>query len=204
MSEALLHIYSWFFSRSRKPYMTYRYQQCHCFTALPAKMSVFNSHVQGSHSVIPNKPRLHTKKKHIRTITPFWTSNKLILITVTENVQNCECIHLLWKTSCTLLFQILKLPVAYTCASWFQTVLKSSLFPSCVEFRIIFEVQLYKQTEHAVSNEHGAWDSWRYGSRDNHQRFRVQISGIIKLFVADILSKSIYWQSDRNHVISIR
>jgi len=44
--------------------MTYLYQQCHSLTALPAKMSVFNSHVQGSHSVISNKHRLHTKKTY--------------------------------------------------------------------------------------------------------------------------------------------
>jgi len=47
--------------------MAYRYQQHHCLAALPAKMSVSNSHMQGSHSVISNKPRFHTKK-HICTI----------------------------------------------------------------------------------------------------------------------------------------
>jgi len=158
--EVLLHIYSCFFSHSIKPYMTYRYQQCHCLTALPVKMSVCQdaSHVQGSHSVISNKPRLYTKNNHIRTITPFWTTKKLILIIVTENVQNCECIYLLWKTSCTLLFQTLKLPFAYTCASWFQTILKTGLFLSCVEFRITVssKVNCARKTEHAVSNEHGA------------------------------------------------
>jgi len=46
--------------------MTYRDQQCHCLTALPTKMSVFNSHVQGSHSVILN--HFAHQKKHIRTI----------------------------------------------------------------------------------------------------------------------------------------
>ena len=30
---------------------------------LPRLLSVFNSHMQGSHSVISNKPRLHTRKK---------------------------------------------------------------------------------------------------------------------------------------------
>jgi len=35
----------------------------HCLAALPAKMSMWNSHMQGSHSVISNEPRLHTKKK---------------------------------------------------------------------------------------------------------------------------------------------
>ena len=59
--EALLHIYSCFFLHSILPYVASRYQQCHCLAALPAKMSVFNSHVQGSYSVISNKPRLHTK-----------------------------------------------------------------------------------------------------------------------------------------------
>ena len=143
--EALLQIYSWFFSHSIKLYVAYSYQQHHCLAALPAKISVFNSHVEGSHSVISNTPSLHTKKTHIRTTTPFWTSKKLILIIVTENVQNFECIYLLWKMSFTLLFQILKLPFAYTCASLFPTVLKSGLFLSCVEFRIIFEVQLCKK-----------------------------------------------------------
>ena len=150
--EALLQIYSCFFSCSIKPYMTYRYQQCHCLTALPAKMSVFNRHVEGSHSVISNKPRLHTTKKHIRTTTPFWTSKKLILFIVAENVQNFECINLLWKLGFTLPFQILKLPSAYSCASLFPTVLKSGLFLSYVGFRIIFEVQLCKKTKHAVSD----------------------------------------------------
>jgi len=60
--EALLQIYSCFFSHSIKLYVAYRYQQCHCLAAFPAKMSVFNSHMQGSRSMISNKPRLHTKK----------------------------------------------------------------------------------------------------------------------------------------------
>jgi len=34
----------------------------HCFAALPAMVSVFNSHMQGFHSVISNKPRQYTKK----------------------------------------------------------------------------------------------------------------------------------------------
>jgi len=34
----------------------------HCLAALPTKMSVFNSHMQGSHSVISNKRILYTKK----------------------------------------------------------------------------------------------------------------------------------------------
>jgi len=46
----------------------YRYQQCHCLAALPAKMSVFNSPMQTSHSAISNKPRLRTNNTHIRTI----------------------------------------------------------------------------------------------------------------------------------------
>ena len=125
-------------------YVAYRYQQRHCLDALPTKIFVFNSHVQGSHSVISNKLRLRTKKSHIRTITPFWTSKKLILIIVSENVRNFECTYLLWKTSCTLLFQTLKLPFAYTCASWFPTVLKSGLFLRCVEF-VVLEVQLCKK-----------------------------------------------------------
>jgi len=59
--EALLQIYSCLFSHSVKLYVVYRYQQCHCLAALPAKMSMCNSHMQGSHSVISNKLRLHTK-----------------------------------------------------------------------------------------------------------------------------------------------
>jgi len=43
-------------------YKTVCYQQCHCLAALPAKISVFTCHMQDSHSVITNKPRLHTKK----------------------------------------------------------------------------------------------------------------------------------------------
>jgi len=65
--EAVLQIYSYFFSHSIKLYVAYRYQQCHCLAALPAKMSVFNSHMQGFHSAISNKPRLHSKK-HIGAI----------------------------------------------------------------------------------------------------------------------------------------
>jgi len=66
--KALLQIYSGFFyTHSTKLYVAYRSQQCRCLAALPAKMFVFNSHVQGSHSVISNKPKLHTKK-HIHTI----------------------------------------------------------------------------------------------------------------------------------------
>jgi len=62
-----LQIYLCFFSDSMKPYVAYRCQQCYCLAALPAKMSVFNSHMVGSLSLISNKPRLH-KQKHIRTI----------------------------------------------------------------------------------------------------------------------------------------
>ena len=40
------------------------FQLCHCLAALPAKMSVFKSHMQGSHLVMSNEPRLHTKKKY--------------------------------------------------------------------------------------------------------------------------------------------
>jgi len=45
-----------YFHTVQKRYEAYRYQQCHGLTALPAKMSVFNSHMQGSHSMISNKP----------------------------------------------------------------------------------------------------------------------------------------------------
>jgi len=44
--EALLQIYSCFFSHSMKLYVAYRYQQCHRLAALPAKISMFNSHMQ--------------------------------------------------------------------------------------------------------------------------------------------------------------
>jgi len=62
--EALLQIYSCFFKHSIKLYAAYRYQKCHCLVALHVKRSVFNSHMQGSHSVISNKARLHTKKTY--------------------------------------------------------------------------------------------------------------------------------------------
>jgi len=38
-----------------------RYQQCHCLAPIPAKISTFNSHMQGSHLVISNKPRFHNE-----------------------------------------------------------------------------------------------------------------------------------------------
>jgi len=40
----------------------------------------------------------------------------------------CRCICLLWKTSCTLLFQMLKLPFTYTCASWLQMYWRTVFF----------------------------------------------------------------------------
>jgi len=53
---------------------------------------------------------------------------QLILIKVTENVWNWECICLLWKTSCTLLLQIQKLSFSYTCASCFPTDWRAVFF----------------------------------------------------------------------------
>jgi len=54
-----------FFSHSIEIYAAYRYQQCHRLAALPAKMSVFNSHMQDSHSVVSNKPLWsHTKNTY--------------------------------------------------------------------------------------------------------------------------------------------
>ena len=103
----------------------------HCI--IPAKMSVFNSHVQGSHSVISIKPRLHTKKTYLHH-SAILDKKNLILITVTENVQNCECICLLWKTSEAALRIYLCLMVSK------GRLLKSALFLSCVDIRIIFEV----------------------------------------------------------------
>jgi len=62
--ETLLQIFTCFFSHNIKLYVAYRYQQCHCLAALPAKMSVFDNHMQSSHSVIANKPRSYTKKNY--------------------------------------------------------------------------------------------------------------------------------------------
>jgi len=53
------------------------FQQCHCLTALPAKISVFKSHMQGSHLVSSNEPRLYNKKKYLH--------NKIQIICVTNN-----------------------------------------------------------------------------------------------------------------------
>jgi len=61
--EALLQIYSCFFSRSIN-YTWLTAISSHCLAALHAKISVFNIHIQGSHSLISNKPRLHTKKTY--------------------------------------------------------------------------------------------------------------------------------------------
>jgi len=44
-----------------KFYVAYSCQ--HCLAALPAKMSVFNSHMQGSHSEISNTPQVAQRKK---------------------------------------------------------------------------------------------------------------------------------------------
>jgi len=44
--EALLQICSCFFSHNIKLYAAYRFQQCQCFAAIPAKISVFNSQMQ--------------------------------------------------------------------------------------------------------------------------------------------------------------
>ena len=44
--------------------VAYRYQQCHCLAALPAKMSVFNNHMQGSLSVVLKKDIAHHKKTY--------------------------------------------------------------------------------------------------------------------------------------------
>jgi len=44
--EALLHICWYFISHSMKLYAVYRYQQCHRLAAIPANISVFNSHMQ--------------------------------------------------------------------------------------------------------------------------------------------------------------
>jgi len=61
--EARLQTYSYFFLHTIKLYVAYRYQQCHCLAALPAKLSVFNSHMQGYYSVISNTPRLFNSKR---------------------------------------------------------------------------------------------------------------------------------------------
>jgi len=62
--EALLEIYSCFFSLSMKLYVVYRYQQCHCLAKLPDTISVFHSHMQDSLSVISNETTLNTKKTY--------------------------------------------------------------------------------------------------------------------------------------------
>jgi len=80
--EALLQIFSCFFSRSIKLYVSYLYQKCHCFAALPTKMSVFNSHVPVSHSVISNKPKLHTKKTY--------SHNNAVLNKQKANFDHCD------------------------------------------------------------------------------------------------------------------
>ena len=59
--EVLLQICSFFVSHSMKLYVVYRYLHCHRLAAFPAMISVFSSHMQGSHSVISNKPRLHNE-----------------------------------------------------------------------------------------------------------------------------------------------
>jgi len=61
--KSRLQIYSYFFLHSIKLYVAYRYQQCHCLAALPAKLSAFNSHMQGYYSVISNKPILFKLKR---------------------------------------------------------------------------------------------------------------------------------------------
>jgi len=42
--------------------VAYRYQQCHCLIALPARVSVFNCHMQDSNSVSSNKPHCTPKE----------------------------------------------------------------------------------------------------------------------------------------------
>jgi len=74
--EALLQIYSRFLVQTiRGFHIVQNYtrltaisiKQCHYLAVLPAKMSVFNRHIcdyaaGGSHSMISNKPWMHTKK----------------------------------------------------------------------------------------------------------------------------------------------
>ena len=72
--------------------------------------------------------------------------------------RDCECICVLWKTRYTLLFQILKF-LRINLSSWFSTVLESCLFLCCIE--ALSSQFNWAKTKHAVSDEHGAWDSWR-------------------------------------------
>jgi len=60
--EALLQIYSCFFSHTIKPYVAYHNQQCYRFAALPAKMSVFSSHLQHSIQLFQINPDCTLKK----------------------------------------------------------------------------------------------------------------------------------------------
>jgi len=84
--------------------VAYRYQQCYCLAPLPAKMSVFKSHMQGSHSVISNKLILHTK------INPYSYNESRA---VASGVQWCPDHHLksgppfhVWSPGCCI-YQIL-------------------------------------------------------------------------------------------------
>jgi len=65
--EALLEIYSCFFSHSIKLYVAYRYQQGHCLAVLSAKMCV-----QQSHGGLPfsdfKQTQIAHQKKRIRAI----------------------------------------------------------------------------------------------------------------------------------------
>jgi len=82
------------------PLSAVSWQTVHCLAALPAKMSVFNSHMQGSHSVISNKFMLHTK------INPYsYNKNRA----VASGVQWCPDPHLksgppfhVWSPGCCI------------------------------------------------------------------------------------------------------
>jgi len=64
-------------------------------------------------------------------------SKKLILITVTEMYRIAN-VYVYCEKRAVLCFPNTEIPFVYTCASWFQPVLQSGLFLSCVELRIIF------------------------------------------------------------------
>ena len=68
-----------------KLYMAYRYQQRHCLAALPAKMSVFKSHMPATFQWLQMNPD-YTEKKHSRTmkIQKACVANKNICVYLFE------------------------------------------------------------------------------------------------------------------------
>jgi len=165
--------------------VAYRYQQCHCLVALSNKMSVLNSHVQDSHSVISNKPRLHTKKKHIRTITPFWTSTKLILIKCTE-----LRMHLFISGN--------ELHSAFPNTEVAFRIYLCLMVSNCTEERSFSKMRRIRCPRSSTVQEKLSMlcltsmeiRTWRQSSTISQKKQHHQISA------ADIFSKSTHWQSE--------